>query len=119
MKPIINPLWFYLIDTITSLKVIVVALGLLLLLALIFISMLSSYTNDEFLNFWKTKGKKGLLPILFLIIFGCLIPGTETAYKMLIASFVTPDNVAAAGDSIYNIVDYIIESVDKLIESNQ
>ena len=91
---------------------------MLLLLALIFIPLVSSYTDDEFINFLKTKGKKGLLPGLLLIILGCLIPGTETVYKMLIASFVTPDNVAAAGDSIYNIVDYIIESVDKLIESN-
>lgn len=58
MEPIINPLWFYLIDTITSTKVIIVTLGLLLLIALFLISTVSSYTSDEFINFWKTKGKK-------------------------------------------------------------
>ena len=117
MEPIINPLWFYLIDTITSTKVIIVTLGSLLLFVLLFRSFMSNSVED-FTNFWKEKGKKGLLISLLLIILGCLIPGTETAYKMLIASFVTPDNIAVAGDSIYNIVDYIIESVDKLIESN-
>ena len=118
MEPIINPLWFYLIDTITSTKELIVILGSLLLFVLLFRSFMSNSIED-FTNFWKEKGKKGLLISLLLIILGCLIPGTETAYKMLVASLITHDNIAMLGDSVSNVVDYIIESVDKLIESNQ
>lgn len=118
MEPIISPLWFYLINVVSIVRAVIVLLGLLLLTVLLFMSFTSD-TLEDFMNFWKGKAKKGLLVSLLLIMLGCFIPNDETAYKMLVASFVTPDNVAAMGDSASNIVDYIIESVDKLIELNQ
>lgn len=118
MEPIISPLWFYLIDTVTSLKVVFIISGIMFTIVLFFVSFCSDNIED-WINFWKGKGKIGLASGLFLIIIGCFIPCTETAYKMLVAFLVTPDNLAIVGDSVSSVVDYIIESVDKLIESNQ
>ena len=121
MNPIINPLWFYLIDTVTSLKVVFLVIGVLIGMVLTIVSVCHlSWDVDDFKEFWEYKYTKtiAVVGIIFLIV-GCLIPGVETAYKMLVASLVTPDNIAAVGESVSSVVDYIIESVDKLIESNQ
>ena len=121
MNPIINPLWFYLIDTITSLKFVFLAMGIFIwvVLGVISISYLL-WDLDDFIDFWKDNRTKIIQTIVIatiLTIVGCLIPGIETAYKMLVASFITPDNIAAVGESVSSVVDYIINSVDKLIES--
>ena len=119
MEPIINPLWFYLIDTVTSLKVIFLIIGTMAWMALGVISVSHlSWDSDDFIDFWKLKYTKVIaVTATVLIIVGCLIPGIETSYKMLVASLVTPDNITAVGESVSSVVDYIINSVDKLIES--
>lgn len=117
MNPIINPLWFYLIDTVTSLKAAFLVIGVLT--CLVFICHLS-WDADDFKEFWEYKYTKSIAIVgAISLIVGCLIPGIETSYKMLVASLVTPDNLATVGDSVSSVVDYIIESVNKLIESNQ
>ena len=121
MNPIINPLWFYLIDTATSVKVVFMTAGIIIAIILGMISAChAGWDMKNFYSFWKCKLTRIFAVIApILIIVGCLIPSEETAYKMLVASFVTPDNIAAVGDSVSSMVDYIIDSVDKLIESKQ
>ena len=121
MEPIISPLWFYLIDVVTSLRAVSLTTGFLIcgVLGIASIGILF-WSVDSFKEFWGYKYTKPIAIAGFIsIVVGCLIPCTETAYQMLVASLVTPDNIAAVGDSVTNIVDYIIESVNKLIESNQ
>ena len=48
---------------------------------------------------------------------GLALPSESTCYKMMAAEIVTPDNIEAAGNTAQNIIDYIIESIDKIIES--
>ena len=119
MEPIINPLWFYLIDTVTSLKAVFLITGVVAWMPLGVISVgRLALDSDYFIDFWKLKYTKVIaVTATVLIIVGCLIPGIETSYKMLVASLVTPDNIAAVGESVSSVVDYIINSVDKLIES--
>ena len=45
-----------------------------------------------------------------------LLPSKETSYKILAASMVTPNNIAAVGETAEDIIDYIVESVDTLLE---
>ena len=121
MEPIISPLWFYLIDTVTSLKAFFMMTGIITIIVLGMISAgHAGWSMKDLHNFWKCKLTRILaVTSLIFIIAGCFIPSAETAYKMLVASLVTPDNIAAVGESASNVVDYIIESVDKLIESKQ
>ena len=102
-------------------KGVFLAIGALIWVVLVGASIVNLFWSiDSFKEFWGYKRIKQIAIAGFaFIIVGCLIPDTETAYQMLVASLVTPDNIAAVGDSASNIVDYIIESVNKLIESNQ
>ena len=109
MKPIINPLWFYLIETLPDFSAIACAIcGIT-----IFIKFLGIIINND--DFIKIKSKT----LIIIMICTSLIPTPSTCYKMLAASMVTPDNIAAVGETATDIVDYIIESVDTLLEESE
>jgi hypothetical protein len=38
---------------------------------------------------------------------------------MMVASIVTPNNIQAAGNSVTDIIDYIVNSVDKVINEKE
>lgn len=117
MEPIINPLWFYLIDIGASLRVVSLTTGFLIWVVLGIASIGCLFWSiDCFKEFWGYKYTKPIAIAGFIsIIVGCFIPCTEAAYQMLVASLVTPDNIKAVGDSIFSVVDYIIESINELL----
>lgn len=121
MEPIINPLWFYLIDTLSGFGSTFCAIGGVGVGALITGSIISiCFDLDSLKNLWKSKVTKMIAVLsIVLIVTGSFIPSESTAYKMLVASLVTPNNITAVGESATNVVDYIVESVDKIIESDE
>lgn len=78
--------------------------AILSFLPLIFFMMGSAMGEGE----EKKECRRGLKAISAVagiaIIIAVTVPSTETAYKMIAASIVTPDNIAAAQD---NIVDFV------------
>ena len=123
MEPIINPLWFYLIDTLSGFGSTFCAIGGIGVGALIIgaIGAVICFDLDSSLkDLWKNKVTKMIAVFsIVLVVMGSCIPSESTAYKMLVASLVTPNNIATAGESATNIVDYIVESVDKIIETEE
>lgn len=119
MEPIINPLWFYLIDVLAFFggAARFISIALILIFVIGGILIFDSFKRIEEWFKSKTFRKVMTLSIIMLII-GVLIPAEETAYKMLIASLITPDNIEATGGAVQDIIDYIINSVDTLLESN-
>lgn len=114
MTPIISPWWFYLFDMVERLgavsTIMTILLGIAGLACIIF-----GVCEGEKVKFNK------LLVTLFIVsaFFATFTPSKETCYQMAVASLVTPDNIAAVGDATTNIVDYIVDSVDKLLEDNE
>lgn len=53
---------------------------------------------------------------MYLIWFNTI---KKTGYAMMAASIVTPNNIEAAGETATDIIDYIVDSVDELIENNE
>lgn len=120
MEPIINPLWFYLIDTLSGFGSMFCTIGGIGVGALIVGSIIAiCFDLDLLKNLWKSKITKMITILsIVLIVAGSFIPSESTAYKMLVASLVTPNNITVVGESATNVVDYIVESVDKIIESD-
>lgn len=56
--------------------------------------------------------KKGCIASLIIILFTSLIPSQETMYKMLVANYVTYENIDTATNAIKDGVDYIFEKLD-------
>ena len=119
MQPIINPWLFYLIDKAEDLTGPLMTIGIMFWasVAIWGFIMLMEDMQEDFSKGWKlTKPFRWIITIGLIIAL--LLPSKETSYKMLAASMVTPDNITAVGETAESIIDYIVESVDTLLEDN-
>ena len=110
MNPIRSPLYFYLIFLGESFgfPMVLCGMGLLVVAAMI------AFENGV------TKSVKKLFIFgILLFTLESFIPNESTCYKMIAASMVTPNNIEAIGTTAENVVDYIVESVDKLMEEKE
>lgn len=123
MNPVINPLWFYLIGVSTGAQTlfgivggtIVIAAGIALIVSAI---EYYDYKCESILKIVKIS-KKYLIIGIIIGFFAILIPSKETCYQMVATTVVTPNNIEIVGETATDIVDYIIESVDKLLEEEE
>lgn len=125
MTPIINPLWFYLIDVLSTIKeiffigYIIVAIVLIAGvagMAYYIIGIDCDMSEDNYNDLWKKMFLKPFKCIsIAAIIISCLtvfIPKEETMYKMMVANYVTYENVEIATDAIQDGVDYIMDKIN-------
>lgn len=110
MNPIISPLYFYLIFLGESLGVPILLCGI----GLLVVAAMTAFEN----GITKTVKKLFIFGILCFTLES-LIPNESTCYKMMAASMVTPNNIEVVGTTAENVVDYIVESVDKLMEEKE
>lgn len=120
MEPIINPLWFYLIDIVDGVKstctfMLIVSFTVLAIISFVF---LFSWSEDNL----EEKEKQSYfryLKLVLKVIIPCFIitiftPCSDTIYKMIIADNVTPHNIEVVGDTIEGGIDYIFEKINSL-----
>lgn len=108
MEPIISPLWFYLFNVIYNIKIFI---ALAFLIAALFCVYCVVGRNIKENKFFKIAIIISCISMFFLIF----LPEEEVLYQMLVASYITPDNIELVGGAVQSIVDYIIESVNELL----
>lgn len=119
MNPIVSPLWFYLIGVVTNLKMFLGIVSWILLVPCIFtIFFFVLESIEEGFKTLKTLRKFIFLGLLCLFV-NYAIPAETTCYQMIAASMITPNNIEAVGTVTENVVDYIIDNADKLLESSE
>jgi hypothetical protein len=108
--PIINPMYLYLIEVLHNLDVV----NNIVFITLAFITLVTGvmYIIDDYAReqLEPYKGKMIALFIAFAVsaLITALIPTKDTMYKMLIASYVTTDNIQIVNDAIKtNLQDYL------------
>ena len=107
MTPIISPWWFYLFDI--SQKLADISLVAAIIIGVCLIAWFICEGPDSRM--------KKMLPAFFISIFFMVFtPTKETCYQMAAASLVTPDNLTIAGETATDVIDYIVESVDKVLD---
>lgn len=102
MKPIINPIFFYIADTAPCIKFVssvVATVGIFIALIILLAIDLDESTKKVF----KTLKVISIVSVLLFIF----VPSQETIYKMGIASLVTEDNV-------YYIANLVNESANEM-----
>ena len=108
--PIINPMYLYLIEVLHNLDVI----NNIIFIVLMFITLVTGvmYIIDDYSR-EQLKPHKGEIIALFaaFLISGMiavLVPTKDAMYKMLIASYVTTDNIQIVNEAIKtNLQDYL------------
>ena len=117
MKPIISPWLIYFISTLGGLQALVSLLAAVSLITLGIIFLLWMYYRDNGVEFgYVKKGKHKIIIFLGVIsILGIIfIPSKETIYAMVVAKYVTPNNIEMVGGSVKDSIDYIFEKIDTL-----
>lgn len=114
MEPIVSPLIIYSIHLLVVLHNVALAVAIISLFCLGFI--LLCLVNGGFGDDKDTVFRYGKIVVIMFIISSMLaifIPEKETLYTMLIASYVTPDNIHMTQSSIVDFVKQISEAVSQ------
>ena len=123
MKPIINPLWFYLIGVSENVACTFWIVGGLLITIGIIIGIVLLCEgwgmNEDMVKKILKVFKKAVIIGGLLVTVSDLTPSKDTCYKMMTAALVTPNNITAVGEAATDVVDYIVDSVDKLLEGDE
>lgn len=119
MKPIINPWLIYLINLRVLLIITLILFGCITIGILLtwFICVVDCYMDDDFIIACKKYLKKS---IIWLFISGLLfitIPSKDTMYTMLVLDNVTSDNIQTIGKTGKDVVDYIVNQIDKIVNN--
>ena len=114
MKPIISPWLIYFAsraDNLTTFfEVIAGIFGFIAIFT--FFDGLVEY-NEPF-KFRKTISKS-IIGCVVMIIITIMTPNTETIYTMAIVNEITPDNIQTIGKTGKDVVDYITDQIDKVV----
>lgn len=134
MDYIVNPSWFYWLNTIEAFRVIFFGILLCLIIASIItlVSMTIAFfegkdykdrldendnpTDSDWKTYLITKRlAKIILPItIILAIIIAFIPSKETIISMMIAKYATKTNVNLTIEGVKSAVDYIINAIKEI-----
>lgn len=120
MEPIINPLWFYLIDIVDNINLICMIILIIALIALCAIAIcavsdiVSDIIGEDEKQAYFKYLKTALKVIISCIIITSFTPSSDTIYKMIIADNITPHNIEVVGDAVEGGIDYIFEKINSL-----
>ena len=126
MKPIISPIWFYFVnlfskvgDFAMSLIIGGIILAGILTLMIIIIETEGDFESEEERRRWYSCLKKIVITVIAAGVLYCVAPSETTCYEMMAAQVVTPDNISAVGKTSEDIINYIVESVNEITDSNK
>lgn len=118
MKPIISPWLIYFASRANNLTTFFgVIAGICSIIAIgAFFAGLAGY--DEPFKFRKTISKS-IIGCVVMTIITIMTPNTETIYTMAVVNEITPDNIQTIGKTGKDVVDYITDQIDKIVNDNK
>lgn len=123
MKPIINPWLIYLINLFDNLNVLLSAvlflLGCAVATLLIIWFFNSMDRNDNCIVACKKCLKKLIIWLCVSSLLFTAIPSKDTMYTMIVLDNVTTDNIQAIGKTGKDVVDYITDQIDKVVNDKE
>lgn len=123
MKPIISPWLIYLINLFDGLKLLLIITLILLacitvgILLIWFLCIIDCYEDDNFIIKCKKYLKKSIVWLFINSLLFITIPSKDTMYTMLVLDNVTSDNIQAIGKTGKDVVDYIVNQIDKIVNN--
>ena len=123
MKPIINPWLIYLINLFDNLNVLLSAvlflLGCAVATLLIIWFFNSMDRNDNCIVACKKCLKQLIIWLCVSSLLFTAIPSKDTMYTMIVLDNVTTDNVQAIGKTGKDVIDYITDQIDKVVNDKE
>jgi hypothetical protein len=119
MNYFINPWYFYFANLADNISTTAIALFVVSIIAAIgFGTAWGVFAADSYdsktINFLSKCFKKSIIAVIVSSVIMCVVPSGNTINKMMIASYVTKENVETAKDDAKALVDYIVEKAVEL-----
>lgn len=117
MKPIISPWLIYFAsraDNLTTFFGVIAGICGSIAIGALFAG-LAGY-NEPF-KFRKTISKS-IIGCVVMTIITIMTPNTETIYTMTVVNEITPDNIQTIGKTGKDVVDYITDQIDKVVNED-
>lgn len=111
MKPIISPWLIYFASRADSLKILAGCILVCCIIA-ICIAFMEGVTHKSFM-------KKCAIVSVISAVSLAITPSTETIYTMMVANELTSDNVQAIGKTGKDVIDYITDQIDKVVNDKE
>lgn len=124
MKPIISPWLIYLIDLVDKFQVIInialVVLGFTIIcLGIAWLLFSMEYDKDDsIIVTCKKYLKKSIIWVVVSGLLFAVVPSKDTMYVMLTLDNVTTDNIQAICKTGKDVVDYITDQIDKIVNKD-
>lgn len=120
MEPIINPWVFYAIDVLNGVasasRFLCIPLFLGVAHAVSVVYCNRGFSKEERLArkmaWWIIT--RGIVLFSIFLMIAILIPRQETMYKMLVATYITPDNIGAVQSNVVEFIGRVAEQLVKL-----
>ena len=118
MKPIISPWTIYFASRADSLKILA---GCILICCIIAICIAFIEGDIDYGSVLTHKSFMKKCAIVYVISAVTLVitPSTETIYTMAVVNEITPDNIQAVGKTGKDVVDYITDQIDKVVNDKK
>ena len=116
MKPIISPCLIYFVELADSINMafLFVAFIAFIIMAFAFIP----YIDDKKDETLKQCLKKSFIWFCISVAIVVITPSKDTVYAMLVLDNVTSDNIQSIGKTGKDVVDYITDQIDKVVNKD-
>lgn len=120
MNSIISPWVFYWIGISDNVRTLLIAVLIVLLIGLAIALACTLCDADDYGSESKTVNKdvkiciKVAIATFILAVLVCVIPDSDTCYKMLAAKMFTQDNINSATEYVTDVIDYAVDKVKEL-----
>lgn len=114
MKPIISPWLIYFASRADSLKILAGCILVCCIIAICIAYMEGDIDYGSVLTHKSFMKKCAIVSVISAVALA-ITPSAETIYTMAAVKEITPDNIQAIGKTGKDVVDYITDQIDKVV----
>lgn len=118
MKPIISPWTIYFASRADSLKILAGCILICCIIAICIAFIEGDIDYGSVLTHKSFMKKCAIVSVISAVTL-VITPSTETIYTMAVVNEITPDNIQAVGKTGKDVVDYITDQIDKVINDKE
>lgn len=118
MKPIISPWLIYFASIADSLKILAGCILVCCIIAICIAFIEGDIDYGSVLTHKSFMKKCAIVSVISAVTL-VITPSTETIYTMAVVNEITPDNIQAIGKTGKDVVDYITDQIDKVVNDKE
>lgn len=118
MKSIVSPWTIYFASRADSLKILAGCILICCIIAICIAFIEGDIDYGSVLTHKSFMKKCAIVSVISAVTL-VITPSTETIYTMAVVKEITPDNIQAIGKTGKDVIDYITDQIDKVINDKE